>query len=1001
MLADLLGDINTGILSGLIVEALKGAAAAYVGPDRTRAADESGPPEFLQIATKSARAHLLTHLDIDEAASQCTKAQLDAVKSFLLSPESLTVMEHIFAAELVGRASLHRELLDLELKLGLQHHGAPSNNDELRDSLLMSFMAVAKACVEEIEESSPSLARGLRGVTWELSIDTQLTAINLQLRELAHKESRASTRQVKAFREAYTKASLPLFSRIQPPNLDGADPVPIDQIYVTPTLDFDGTDRDIAWLMTQRRAVILGDPGGGKTTLSTAIAYRLLTGSIEHPLSRGTSTVLPLVVTLRDYAAANKLQAVGLVDHMAALLHNRCHAQATPEVLDWLLATGQLFVIFDGLDELLDPSFRQAMADTIESFAALHDNTRILVTSRRVGYAMAPLNREAFIQVSLGEFTYEDTTLYVRKWFELAESLTGGERSRVAEQFLAESALVQDLRSNPLMLGLMCTVYRTEGYIPRNRPDVLEKCARLLFDRWDRRRNLIEPLEFESHINAALAYVASWIYQNADLQSGVTERRLVAKAADYLHARRYAEREDAEQAAQQFIDFCKGRGWVFTDVGLTPSGERLFQFTHRTFLEYFTAYFLCRTLDLDRLLDELLEHIRVDEWDVVAQLAVQIKTRDVEEAPDAALRYFLEHAENENDDSARIAVFSFAARTLSFLIPYPKEAERAAKLICDEYLRVTSRNLNISLATPMRLGTAETVWGGLITPLLGAARENRVSVATGVRDVLTETWQREDHPNREAAAAASWALITRLGESAASESKMSESLMPYRSDLLDLLMERRHDWTWAAVVLLYEPEVAKGDVLAGQPPETFFVGLAIPGTNSGYVAPAQFLCRSLLQLECSLPFATYDWATREESHIRSLVERAQEITTDPEALDELYWLFDVRHSAEASRGSGDVHAPYSRKQMEAYMSVFACLLEFADRVRRLGDFDRLIRRITTSSSLGHLELMRSAIIQRYVNINVDDSVADASLPKSIREWAAKRRSFLVQAPAQT
>ena len=42
-------------------------------------------------------------------------------------------------------------------------------------------------------------------------------------------------------------------------------------------------------------------------------------------------------------------------------------------------------------------------------------------------------------------------------------------------------------------------------------------------------------------------------------------------------------------AAREFVEFCRGRMWVFTDAGTTVSGQRLYGFTHRTFLEYFAA----------------------------------------------------------------------------------------------------------------------------------------------------------------------------------------------------------------------------------------------------------------------------------------------------------------------------------------------------------------------------------------------------------------------------
>ena len=50
----------------------------------------------------------------------------------------------------------------------------------------------------------------------------------------------------------------------------------------------------------------------------------------------------------------------------------------------------------------------------------------------------------------------------MHKWFACQDGIGPGE----AESFLAESGGAGDLRSNPLLLALMCILYRGEGSIP-------------------------------------------------------------------------------------------------------------------------------------------------------------------------------------------------------------------------------------------------------------------------------------------------------------------------------------------------------------------------------------------------------------------------------------------------------------------------------------------------------------------------------------------------------
>jgi predicted NACHT family NTPase len=178
------------------------------------------------------------------------------------------------------------------------------------------------------------------------------------------------------------------------------------------------------------------------------------------------------------------------------------------------------------------------------------------------------------------------------------------------------------------MLGLMCNLYRSEGYIPRNRPEVYEKCSVMLFERWDKGRNITVPLAFEEHIRPAMQDLAFWIFATGELQGGVTEHELTQRTADYLCQWVFGDPQKAKQAASDFVRFCTGRAWVFTDLGTTREGERLFQFTHRTFLEYFTACYLVSIHQTPKLLaDQLTPRIARGEWDVVAQLAFQIQSK--------------------------------------------------------------------------------------------------------------------------------------------------------------------------------------------------------------------------------------------------------------------------------------------------------------------------------------------------------------------------------------
>ena len=246
------------------------------------------------------------------------------------------------------------------------------------------------------------------------------------------------------------------------------------------------------------------------------------------------------------------------------------------------------------------------------------------------------------------------------------------------KSFLAESEFVPDLPLEPPDAVFDVRSIPGGGYIPRNRPDLYEKCALMLFERWDKRRGIQIQLPFEANIRPAMMYLAEWIYTNPELQSGVTEKSLVDKTTQYLCPRRFEDSDEAEQAAREFIEFCRGRAWVFSDVGTTPRGERIYQFTHRTFLEYFAAKHLARVHHTpEALATVLFPRIAKSEWDVVAQIAFQIANNHVEGAGDKLLENLVDRAEKDVEATA-FAMLSFAARCLEFMVPSPRTVRKIA-----------------------------------------------------------------------------------------------------------------------------------------------------------------------------------------------------------------------------------------------------------------------------------------------------------------------------------
>ncbi|MFE7582515.1 NACHT domain-containing protein [Streptomyces gardneri] len=482
-------------------------------------------------------------------------------------------------------------------------------------------------------------------------------------------------REIDLFCQGLSRQCAQIHGRMRPAQTESGARVPFDDLFVEPHLASEpnrqprnGVSVGVREMLAQgHRLVILGDPGGGKTTLALKLTLDVARGK-----GIGSALQTPLRVVLREYATRFR----DAQESVEQFLEKQCAAlystKAPVGAIEYLLLNGRAVVVFDGLDELTDTSLRTQIVDVVEAFAHAYPTTPILVTSRRVGYEMAPLDEDLFVTSYLSPFDQQQQTSYVAKWFGRVRGDGRDSGADMAKRFMEESRHAVDLASNPLMLGLMCALYRGEGYIPRNRPDLYRRCSEFLFDRWDASRNISVMKPFERGIQFAMFSLALSMLRNKGDAAGMTEQELVGFTSDFLLKQQYEDRDTSDAAARAFVEYCRGRAWVLTDVGTKPGGERIYSFTHRTFLEYFSARQLVREVtDARGLYQTLSEHLKNESWDVTSQLAIQFLDERLENAANDFVGLALAEAKESHESAHRNSLVTFCARILEFVALKP------------------------------------------------------------------------------------------------------------------------------------------------------------------------------------------------------------------------------------------------------------------------------------------------------------------------------------------
>lgn len=369
------------------------------------------------------------------------------------------------------------------------------------------------------------------------------------------------------------------------------------------------------------RTVLLGDPGGGKTTA----ARMMMRSYADDPAAR-----TPFLVSLGAYAAEDP-PGCSIAEYIERDLPATYECRPPDGLVGRLLRAGEALVIFDGLDEFTDGRRRRGLSRCIELFCKAYPLVPVLVTSREIGYDRARLDGSRFTCYRLGEFGSSEVEEYTRKWF--VDPAT-------AEAFLSGSADIGDLRSNPLLLSLMCSLYQDEEALPTSRAGLYERCAALLLRKWDDERGIRRTLPARVEVRPLVRHLAWWLFSQR--RPVVKESRFLAEVTTFVQARGPGSADEAREAAEEFVEFCRERTWVLSP-GVTASGERGCGFTHRTFLEYYAAAYIVAELRTtpEELAEFLACRVADGEWSVVDLLAVSVMERKTDGAADRVYQILL------------------------------------------------------------------------------------------------------------------------------------------------------------------------------------------------------------------------------------------------------------------------------------------------------------------------------------------------------------------------
>ncbi|CAF1632017.1 unnamed protein product, partial [Adineta ricciae] len=395
-----------------------------------------------------------------------------------------------------------------------------------------------------------------------------------------------------------------------------------------------------------RWIVILGDPGGAKTTLlrwiTRIFAEFALCGRDQIALEkcRELPIRIPILIRIGEFATwLEKHQDKTLMDYIGEHTWFSEHYQDDNEaVLKELIRQGHALILLDGLDEIAEVEQRGEIVQLVRDFIGEHvhasnffsafDNrmfnkrpsyekniievrppgesggNQIIITSREVGYQFCPLVGPFIEHYSLSLMNYQQANAFIREWMsqigEQVKDILSNEGIKLSEKDMQNFSDVrwkamqsilknysQVLMENPSLLSMICTfVFQSpDSFHPKSPIEVYDHTIQISLRRWrNQQLNMSETVLIEF-----LIALAGYLHLNSS--SGLIDEfdmtslcRLVLKQQGVSHDRR-----TLNEQVKNFISSLEQGVGIFAERGL-----QIFGFLHLSFQEYFIAQYLVK-----------------------------------------------------------------------------------------------------------------------------------------------------------------------------------------------------------------------------------------------------------------------------------------------------------------------------------------------------------------------------------------------------------------------